>query len=174
VHPIALYYHTFQIYLQSQLRLLSLYSSLFTTCFGPYAPSSGEIQYNLYFSKYNGSVAALTVLRKVYVIMYFTWRRGRNMLWIILTGIKWQESQLRLQVYLESVMIHLHYSIPTFFIYLDLLHLLGACGSVRNWLRKYAIIRKAADSIPDEDIEWFQFIQFFNRSMSLRSTQPLM
>jgi hypothetical protein len=46
-------FHTFQIYLQSQLRLLLLYFSLFTTCFGPYGPSSGEIQYHLHFLKYH-------------------------------------------------------------------------------------------------------------------------
>jgi hypothetical protein len=38
----------------------SLYFSLFTTCFGSYGPSSGEIQYHLHFLKYhqcyNGSV----------------------------------------------------------------------------------------------------------------------
>jgi hypothetical protein len=52
-HPVVLYYHTFQIYLQSKLRLLLLYFSLLTTCFGPYGPSSGEIQYHLHFLKYH-------------------------------------------------------------------------------------------------------------------------
>jgi hypothetical protein len=40
--------HPFQMYLQSQLRLLLLYFSLFTTCFDPYGPSSGEIQYHTF------------------------------------------------------------------------------------------------------------------------------
>jgi hypothetical protein len=47
---------------------LPLYSTLFTTCFSPYGPSAGEVQYHLHFSKYyqccNGST----------VILYFTWR----------------------------------------------------------------------------------------------------
>jgi hypothetical protein len=49
--------HTFQIYLQSQLKFLFLYSSFLTTCFGPYGPSSDEIQYHTkYHPCYNGSV----------------------------------------------------------------------------------------------------------------------
>jgi hypothetical protein len=59
VHPVAIYYHTFQIYLQSQLRLLLLYFSLFTTCFGPYGPSSGEIQYHTFWSTINATTDPL-------------------------------------------------------------------------------------------------------------------
>jgi hypothetical protein len=41
----VMYTYTFQIYLRSQLRIYWCYFfSLFTTCFGPYRPSSGEIQ----------------------------------------------------------------------------------------------------------------------------------
>jgi hypothetical protein len=42
----VMYTYTFQIYLQSQLRIYWCYLlfSLFTTCFGPYGLSSGEIQ----------------------------------------------------------------------------------------------------------------------------------
>jgi hypothetical protein len=42
----VMYTYTFQIYLRSQLRIYWCYLlfSLFTTCFGPYGPSSGEIQ----------------------------------------------------------------------------------------------------------------------------------
>jgi hypothetical protein len=44
----ALWY-TPQIYLYTQLGLLSLYFSLFTTCFVPYGPSSGKMQHHLHF-----------------------------------------------------------------------------------------------------------------------------
>jgi hypothetical protein len=74
----VMYTFTSQLYQRSQLRICWRYFlfSLFSTCFGPYGPSSGEIRLHhlilMFFSKDVSDVIVFHLKMA---------RRGRNMLW---------------------------------------------------------------------------------------------
>jgi hypothetical protein len=76
--------------------------SLFTTCFGPYGPSSGEIQLHylltMAFSRYVSNVIVFHLKMA---------RRDRNMLWTERIKIKPINSQLWSQVYIWKVYVYI-------------------------------------------------------------------